>query len=105
MDTEEKRGATRRLLEYAGGRRWLEYAGCILSALSMIASIVPYLCIWLVARDLLAVATYWSQAAHVISYGWLALAFAVIGLVLYFAGLTCTHCAAFRTASNMKKAV
>lgn len=104
MENREDKGAARRLLGYAGGRRWLEYVGCTLSALSMAVSIVPYLCVWLIARDLLAVAPNWAQASHVVSYGWIALAFSIGGLVLYFAGLTCTHYAAFRTASNMKKA-
>nr|WP_283171345.1 ABC transporter ATP-binding protein [Curtanaerobium respiraculi] len=97
-------GPARRLLAYAGGRRWLEHVGCLLSAVAMAASIVPYLCIWLIARDLIAVAPDWSAASGIVGYGWAALAFAIAGLALYFAGLTCTHYAAFRTASNMKKA-
>ena len=36
-------------------------------------------------------------------YGWLAFAFAVGGILIYFAGLMCTHLAAFRTASNIRK--
>lgn len=35
--------------------------------------------------------------------GWTAFAFAVGGIVLYFAALMCTHLAAFRTASNIRK--
>ena len=64
---------------------------------------VPYLCIWLAARDLIAVAPDWTQAQSVTRYGWLAFAFAVGGIFLYFAGLMCTHLAAFRTASNIRK--
>lgn len=97
-------GAARRLLEYAGQRKWLEYAGCFLSAVAMAVSVAPYLFIWLIAKDLLAVAPDWSAASSIVAYGWAALACAVAGLALYFAGLTCTHYAAFRTASNMKKA-
>lgn len=97
-------GAARRLLEYAGRRKWLEYVGCFLSAAAMAVSAAPYLFIWLIARSLLAVAPDWSAAADIVTYSWAALAFAIAGLVLYFAGLTCTHYAAFRTASNMKKA-
>ena len=36
-------------------------------------------------------------------YGWLAFAFAVGGILVYFAALMCTHLAAFRTASNIRK--
>ncbi len=91
------------LLEYAGSRRGLTFLGLALSAISMLCSMVPYLCIWLAARDLIAVAPAWTQAQHVSQYGWIAFAFAVGGILLYFAGLMCTHLAAFRTAANIRK--
>ena len=69
----------------------------------MLLSMAPYICIWLAARDLIAVAPDWTEAQSVAQYGWLAFAFAVAGIILYFAGLMCTHLAAFRTASNIRK--
>ena len=69
----------------------------------MLLSMAPYICIWLAARDLIAVAPDWTKAQSVAQYGWLAFAFAVAGIILYFAGLMCTHLAAFRTASNIRK--
>ncbi len=36
-------------------------------------------------------------------YGWWALGFSVASILLYFAGLMCTHLAAFRYAANMRK--
>ena len=91
------------LLDYAGSRRGLTFLGLALSAVSMLLSMAPYICIWLAARDLIAVAPEWTQAKNVSGYGWTAFAFAVGGIVLYFAGLMCTHLAAFRTASNIRK--
>ena len=91
------------LLDYAGSRRGLTFLGLALSAVSMLLSMAPYICIWLAARDLIAVAPEWTQAQNVSGYGWTAFAFAVGGIVLYFAGLMCTHLAAFRTASNIRK--
>lgn len=44
------------LLGFAGERRMLTYLGCALSAVSMLVSFGPYICIWFVARDLIAVA-------------------------------------------------
>ena len=64
---------------------------------------LPYICIWLVARDLIAVAPDWTRAADIGKYGWLAFAFSLAGIVVYFAALMCTHLAAFRTASNIRK--
>lgn len=36
-------------------------------------------------------------------YGWWALGFSVASILLHFAGLMCTHLAAFRCAANMRK--
>ena len=91
------------LLGYAGSHRGLTYLGLALSAVSMLLSMAPYICIWLAARDLIAVAPNWTQAQNVAGYGWIAFAFAVGGIVIYVAGLMCTHLAAFRTASNIRK--
>ena len=91
------------LLDYAGSHRRLTFLGLSLSALSMLLSMVPYLCIWLAARDLIAVAPNWTQAQSVARYGWLAFGTAFGGIVLYFGGLMCTHLAAFRTAANIRK--
>ena len=91
------------LLDYAGSHRGLTYLGLFLSSVSMLLSMVPYLCIWLVARDLIAAAPNWTQAENVTQYGWLAFAFAMGGIVIYFAALMCTHLAAFRTAANIRK--
>ena len=91
------------LLAYAGSHKGLTFLGLALSAVSMLLSMAPYICIWLVARDLITVAPNWTQAQNVMRYGWLAFAFAAAGIVLYFAGLMCTHLAAFRTAANMRK--
>ena len=85
---------------YAGSHRRLTLLGLGLSAVSMVCSMIPYLCIWLAARDLIAVAPDWTQARSVTDYGWIAFAFAVGGILIYFLGLMCTHLAAFRTAAN-----
>lgn len=69
----------------------------------MLLSTLPYICIWLVLRDLLQVAPNWPAAQTIIQYGWWAFGFAVAGMLLYFAALMCTHFAAFRTASNIRK--
>ena len=41
------------LLAYAGNYKALTFVGLALSAISMFCSIVPYVCIWLVVRDLI----------------------------------------------------
>ena len=100
---EKKKSDVAVLLEYAGSYRALTYLGLALSAVAMILGMAPYICIWLVARDLIAAAPNWDAATEVARYGWFAFAFAVAGIAVYFAALMCTHLAAFRTASNIRK--
>ena len=100
---QKKKSDVAVLLGYAGSHKGLTFLGLALSAVSMLLSMAPYICIWLAARDLIAVAPDWTKAQSVAQYGWLAFAFAVAGIILYFAGLMCTHLAAFRTASNIRK--
>ena len=100
---QKKQNALSVLLGYAGSHRRLTLLGLGLSAVSMVCSMIPYLCIWLAARDLIAVAPDWTQAQNVTDYGWIAFAFAVGGILIYFLGLMCTHLAAFRTAANIRK--
>lgn len=103
MKKEKKRNDVAKMLEYAGNRRGLTFLGLTLSAVSMVLSMAPYILIWLVARELISVAPNWEEAGNVTAYGWIAFAFAVGGILIYFVGLMCTHLAAFRTASNIRK--
>ena len=103
MAGEKKQGTIAQLLEFAGERRGLTYVGCALSAVAMAVTMLPYVCIWLVIRELVAVAPNWQQAANIAQYGWMAFGAAVGGIVVYFGALMCTHLAAFRTATNIRK--
>ncbi len=92
-----------RILGFAGSRKPLFYLGCALVGISMALSMVPYLCLWRVVSDLISVAPDWSRAPQVMDYAWTAFAFAMIGILLYFIGLMCTHLVAFRVQSNITK--
>ena len=49
----KKQSSLARILGYAGGHKKLTILGCILSALSAVLGLAPYLCVWLVARSVL----------------------------------------------------
>lgn len=104
FQSAEPKLGLRYLLGFAGRKRLLLYLGCALSAVSMLLTFGPYICIWLVARDLITVAPDWTAAENLALYGWLAFGLAVASLVLYFFALLCTHACAFHTASNLRKA-
>ena len=96
-------GGLSQIMSFAGGHRYFTYLGIALSAVSMLLGFVPYACIWLVVRDLIAVAPDWSSATSLSTYGWVAFVAAAVGILVYFGALMCTHLAAFRTANNMRK--
>ena len=99
----EKRSGLAQILDFAGNRKALTYLGCALSGVSQLLSFGPFVCIWFVARDLIDVAPNWQEATSIAAYGWAAVALAAASIVVYFCALMCTHVAAFRTASNMRK--
>ncbi len=100
---EKKKSDIAVLLDYAGSYKGLTFLGLVLSGVAMLLGMLPYICIWLVARELIAVAPDWTKAADVGKYGVMAFAFSLAGILVYFAALMCTHLAAFRTASNIRK--
>ncbi|MBQ9428881.1 MAG: ABC transporter ATP-binding protein, partial [Clostridia bacterium] len=100
---QKKQSDVAALLGYAGKYKGLTFLGLALSAVAMILGMAPYICIWLAARDLIAVAPDWSAATEISKYGWMAFAFAFGGIIVYFCALMCTHLAAFRTATNIRK--
>ena len=99
----KKQSSVTRLLQLAGGYRRLTYLGCVLSAIAAVCGLIPYVCVWLVARDVLAVYPQVENARGLTGWGWMAVWFAVANIVIYFAALMCTHIAAFRTARNMRR--
>lgn len=89
---------------YAGRYRLLTVLGCILSAIAAVLGLVPYVCVWLVARDVLTVFPHVSAATGLEQWGWMAVWFAAANIAVYFIALMCTHIAAFRTARNIRSA-
>ena len=101
---QTKPSSLARILGYAGGHKNLTVLGCILSALSAVLGLAPYLCVWLVARSILAAWPSLDGAGDLGRFGWMAVWFAIGSILLYFAALMSTHIAAFRTARNIRRA-
>ena len=101
---QSKRSSLSRILDYTGSYRILTIFGCILSGIAAVLGLVPYVCVWLVAREVLTVFPDVRAASGLEKWGWIAVAFAVANILFYFAALMCTHIAAFRTARNIRMA-
>ena len=94
-----------RLMGYAGGHRVFTYASWVLSALSALVALIPFLYIWMILRDVLHAAPDYSQAVNISHYGWMAVLFAVLSYLIYVCSLLCSHLSAFRVATNLRLAV
>lgn len=97
---DKKKPILQPLLAYAGKRKVLTYLSMVISGISQLLALVPFLYIWAILRDVIA--GDYSRIAH---YGWMAVAFAIATIVVYFGALMCSHLAAFRIAANMRKAL
>ena len=96
MDKKDK--ILPKLLAYAERRKILTYLSMVITGISQLLALAPFLYIWAILRDVIA--GDYSRIAH---YGWMAVAFAIASIVVYFGGLMCSHLAAFRIAANMRK--
>ena len=92
------------LMTFAGKYKYLTVTGCILSGISAVIALVPYLCMWKVIK--LAVLNWPGGLAGgtLVYWGWMAVASSLLSMLIYFGALMCTHLSAFRTARNMKTA-
>lgn len=111
----------RKFQHYMGNRKILLPIAMVLSVLSELAGLIPFILIWMIVRKLLepgvipadtdvpfttAVSTTVANIAasgHVITYAIWAAALAVAGVLIYLASLMCSHLAAFRVESNLRR--
>ena len=90
-----------KLQQYMGKRKALLPISMILSALSSLAGLLPYVLIWGIVRELLS--SGGIPSANVTTYAWWAAGSAVLSVILYFAALMSSHLAAFKVESNLRR--
>lgn len=98
----KKQSNLSRLLQIAGSHKYLIYASWVLSSLSALIALVPFYYIWRVIQEVLAAAPDFSRAQSLSYNGWMAVLFSVISVLVYIAGLMCSHKGAFRIATNLR---
>lgn len=101
----KKQSDLSRLLGYAGKRKYFSYASWVLAAFSALVSLAPFYFIFNIIKKVIETSPDFGNAKNLIFNGWMAVLFAVIGYLLYIAALMCSHMAAFRVATNMRKDV
>lgn len=86
------------LFGYAGRHKWFTVGSWLLSALSALMALVPFVYIWLILRDVLA-----GQYGRITGYGWHAVGWTLASMAVYLVALMFSHLAAFRIAANMRR--
>lgn len=99
----KKQSNLSRLMQYAGGHKYLTYASWALSALSALCALVPFIYIWRIIKEVLEVAPNFESASNLTHYGIMAVVFAILSVFIYICGLLCSHLSAFRIAANMRR--
>ena len=85
-----------------GGRKWLLPCSVGLSAVHGLLALVPFVLLWLVVRTLLTAEGNLAQTP-LWDYALAAFVVSVAGVALYFVVLMCSHLAAFRVETNMRR--
>ena len=87
---------------YAGSYRFLTYASWILSALSALVALLPFLYIFRIIRNVLDAAPDYGSAEGLVHCGVMAMLFAILSYIIYVCSLICSHLSAFRVATNLR---
>ena len=105
MNKEKKKSALSELMDFAGGYRILTVLSLVLSAVSALLALAPFVFLYRIIREVIETAPDFAQATGILANGWLAVGFSLLGMLVYFAALMCSHVAAFRTAGNIRLAL
>lgn len=98
----KKESSLSKLFVYAGKFRYLTIASWILSVISAWLALIPFYYIWRIMKEVLSVAPDFGKAAHLKEYGWAAVGFAILSMLVYVCALMCSHLAAFRVQANIR---
>lgn len=102
MQAKKKKFILKRFTPYMGKKKVLLPIALVLSGLSAILNIVPFVLVWYITRDILS-DPHSINLTSISFYAWLAFGSAIGGIVVYFFALLSSHLAAFRVEIGMQK--
>lgn len=102
---KQKSNEIKRLFQFMGKHRTLLNVSRFLSGISALFIMCPFLCVYFAARDLVSIfAGKTIDTSSLVKWGVAALVLELVGLLLYFMALLCSHVVAFHTEKNLKMA-
>lgn len=100
--SSSKKQPLARLFTYAGRFKYLTVSSIILSAVSAVLALVPFVYIWRVIQEVVFCGGDFTQAVTIVHNGWMAVFSAIVSMLVYLCALMCSHIAAFRIARNIR---
>lgn len=79
----KEKSALSELMRYAGNCKYLTYASWVLSAASAVIALLPFVCIFRIIQEIIAVAPDFSQAVNLVHNGVWAVIFAGVHAVVF----------------------
>ncbi len=98
----KKQSNLSKLFDYAGSFRYFTILSWVLSGISALVALLPFVYIWKIIKEVLEVSPKFSDAQNLAHNGWIAVLFAVLSMLIYVGALMCSHIGAFRVASNIR---
>lgn len=102
MEKTKKKSLLSRFVPYMGNKKKLLPLAIVLSGLSAILNMLPFVFIWFIAREIIQNPNA-SDLSNVGFYAWMAFGTAILGVIVYFLGLMSSHLAAFRVEVGLQK--
>lgn len=99
---DAKQSPISRVFQFAGNYKYLMMASWVLAFISAFVALVPFYFIWKLIKEVLSVAPNYNEAQNLAAYGWSAVGFAVLGMLIYVCSLLCSHLSAFRVQANIR---
>lgn len=99
---EKQPSLLKQLFVFAGSYKYLSILSVIFAGISALIALVPFYYIWRIMQEVLRVKLDFSQAEGISSYGWHAVGFALLGMLLYIVALMCSHISAFHVQASMR---
>ena len=91
------------MMSYAGRHKYLTYSSLILSVVSAVLGLMPFVYIFFIIREIIEVAPNFSEAVNAAHNGTMVVLFAVLAILVNVGALMCSHLSAFRIAGNIRK--
>ncbi len=103
MEKQKQKPLLKRLYIFAGSYKHFTNFGMILSSVSAVMTLLPIIFIYRAISEIIEIYPNVELTDSIVKNAWLAVGSAIGSMVAYMVALMCTHFAAFRIATNIRK--